>query len=85
MGHCGFPRVQILRQDGTWLPWIDGSEWCAPDGSQGAHDLVSLSPGWKAVRVESQAESDALGKVPPKTGNEFTIEQWHEAVAESRG
>lgn len=74
MVRLPFPRWQVLRDDGTWLPWIEADcsvrdVWCNPDIPE-ARESVSIVSGeafgdtrFRAVLIHSQEESDRLGRL----------------------
>jgi len=66
MGKLPFPRLQVLRSDGTWLSWVDGSEWCAPLGANRRDIAFMAGDTATVVEVQSHAESNKLGKLPPR-------------------
>lgn len=65
MGKLPFPRLQILLPNGSWLLWIDDTEWCAPIGSNMRTLEYVGGPGSRIVEVSSQFESDSVGKRSP--------------------
>ena len=67
MGHVPFPRLQILMASGSWLKWVDDSEWCAPVGAP--YDTLEFlgGEGCKVIEIDSQEESDQLAAAASRT------------------